>query len=353
MARAKGACPVSVKVAVFVAGSWGTALSEVLAHNGHDVYLWTRNEQQAEEINTEHTNGKYLPNVTLHPGIRATNSVEEAMNGAKACVVVAPSAAMRQVAGMMKPFLTDEMVVVHATKGFETETLKRMSEVLVEELGCSSDRIAVLSGPSHAEEVVKQCPTTVVVASTSTKAAEQAQDLFMNESFFRVYTNPDVIGVELAGALKNIIALGAGLSDGLEFGDNGKAALLTRGLAEIARLGVVMGANAMTFAGLAGVGDLVVTCTSRHSRNWRAGSLIGQGMAVDEVLAHMGMVVEGIRTTKAAHSLADRYDVQMPITEQLYRVLFESRDPKTAVECLMGRVRKNEIEEVATSDWSS
>jgi glycerol-3-phosphate dehydrogenase (NAD(P)+) len=338
---------VSAKVAVLVAGSWGTALSEVLAQNGHDVYLWTRHCDQAEEINEKHRNGKYLPDVKLHPGLKATCSMQEAMEGASACVVVAPSSAMRQVAGQMKPYVTDEMIIVHATKGFETESLARMSEVLASELECGLERIAVLSGPSHAEEVVLQCPTTVVVASAGLETAEQAQDLFMNDTFFRVYTNPDVLGVELAGSLKNIIALGAGLTDGLGFGDNAKAALLTRGLAEIARLGVKMGANALTFAGLAGVGDLVVTCTSQHSRNWRAGSMIGQGMAVDDVLSRMGMVVEGIRTTKAAYRLSEKYGVQMPITEQLYRVLFEGREAKTAVEYLMGRVRKHEIEEVA------
>ncbi|MCG7406430.1 NAD(P)H-dependent glycerol-3-phosphate dehydrogenase [Paenibacillus sp. ACRRX] len=343
---------MSVKVAVFVAGSWGTALSQVLADNGNEVVVWTRNEAQALEINERHSNEKYLPEVCLHEGIRATTSMEEAMKGAAACVIVAPSAAMRQVAAQMKPFWTDDMIAIHATKGFETETLERMSQVIEEELLCGEDRIAVLSGPSHAEEVVRQCPTTVVIASTSIQTAERAQDLFMNESYFRVYTNTDVLGVELAGALKNIIALGAGLSDGLGFGDNAKAALLTRGLAEIARLGVEMGANTVTFAGLAGVGDLVVTCTSTHSRNWRAGSMIGQGMPIPEVLDRMGMVVEGIRTTKAAFKLSDQYNVQLPITEQLHHVLFEGLDPKTAVESLMGRVRKNEIEDVAKSNWT-
>ncbi|UHA72949.1 NAD(P)H-dependent glycerol-3-phosphate dehydrogenase [Paenibacillus sp. 481] len=334
------------KVAVFVAGSWGTALSQVLAHNGHEVYLWTRNAEQANEINEHHTNEKYLPEMHLHPAIVATTSIEVAMKDASACVIVAPSGGMRSVTSQMKPFWKDNMIVVHATKGFETETLKRMSEVIEDELQCGADRIAVLSGPSHAEEVVRQCPTTVVIASTSLDAAERAQDLFMNESYFRVYTNQDIVGVELAGALKNIIALGAGLSDGLSFGDNAKAALITRGLAEIARLGVDMGANPLTFAGLAGVGDLVVTCTSQHSRNWRAGSMIGQGVPVNEVLSRMGMVVEGIRTTKAAYELAERRQIQMPIVEQLHRVLFENGDAKTAVEHLMGRVRKNELEEV-------
>ena len=343
---------MSGKVAVFVAGSWGTALCQVLADNGHQVMVWTRSEQQAEEINSRHTNAKYLPGIMLHPNIQASTSMQEVMQEASACLIVAPSAAMRQVASQMKPYWNNDMIVVHATKGFETETLDRMSEVIISELGCDQDHLAVLSGPSHAEEVVRKCPTTVVIASTSKATAERAQDLFMNDSYFRVYTNMDVIGVELAGALKNIIALGAGMSDGLGFGDNAKAALITRGLTEIARLGKEMGAHVMTFAGLAGVGDLVVTSTSKHSRNWRAGSMIGQGQAIEEVLANMGMVVEGIRTTKAAHFLAQKYHVQMPITDVLYRVLFEGLDPKTGVEQLMGRVRKYEIEEVAQTDWS-
>ncbi|MGZ9586891.1 NAD(P)H-dependent glycerol-3-phosphate dehydrogenase [Paenibacillus marinisediminis] len=343
---------MSGKVAVFVAGSWGTALCQVLADNGHQVMVWTRSEQQAEEINTRHTNAKYLPDIRLHPNIQATTSVQEVMDGAQACVVVAPSAAMRQVASQMKPYLTDDMFVVHATKGFETETLARMSEVLESELSCGMDRIAVLSGPSHAEEVVHKCPTTVVIASTSVTTAERAQDLFMNDSYFRVYVNTDVLGVELAGALKNIIALGAGMSDGLGFGDNAKAALITRGLTEIARLGVDLGANVLTFAGLAGVGDLVVTSTSKHSRNWRAGSMIGQGKQIDDVLSSMGMVVEGIRTTKATHFLAQKHHIQMPITDVLYRVLFEGLNPRIAVEQLMGRVRKHENEDVIQTEWT-
>ncbi|MBR2568560.1 MAG: NAD(P)H-dependent glycerol-3-phosphate dehydrogenase [Paenibacillus sp.] len=342
---------MSDKVAVIVAGSWGTALCQVLADNGHKVMVWTRSQEQADEINTIHTNSKYLPGSTLHPGIVATTNIEEAMKDVQLCLVVAPSSAMRQVAKQMKPFVSDAMTVIHATKGFEIETLERMSQVLHAELQCREDQIAVLSGPSHAEEVVMKRPTTVVVASTSEETADKAQVVFMNDAYFRVYTNRDVVGVELAGALKNIIALGAGLSDGLGYGDNAKAALVTRGLAEIARLGVEMGADVLTFAGLAGVGDLVVTSTSKHSRNWRAGYMIGQGKALAEVLENMGMVVEGIRTTKAACQLAKQYQVQMPIADVLYHVLFEGMAPKTGVELLMGRVRKNEQEDVAQTKW--
>lgn len=333
---------MTAKIAVLVAGSWGTALSEVLAQNGHHVYLWTRNLQQAATINDQHRNDTYLSTSVLHTNIYATCSMKEAMMGANVCIVAAPSAIMRHVASMMKPYWTNNMIVVHATKGFETETRKRMSEVLQEELACDLDQIAVLSGPSHAEEVIKQYVTTVVIASTAMKTAQQAQNLFMNDSFFRVYTNTDIVGVELAGALKNVIALGVGLADGLQLGDNSKAALMTRGLAEITRLGVAMGAKALTFAGLAGVGDVIVTCTSQHSRNWRAGFLLGQGMSVENVLLQMGMVVEGVRTTKAAYLFAANYDVEMPVVEQLHQVLFADRNPKIAIECLMGRMRQNE-----------
>lgn len=337
----------SKKTAVLVAGSWGTALASVLADNEHDVLLWTRHAEQAEEINNQHRNSRFLKDAELSPRIRATLSLEEAVSEADAVILVAPSSAVRDVTSKVRPFLRSDALMVHATKGFEADSLSRMTEVIAEELPqVDPSAIVVLSGPSHAEEVIVRCPTTVVVAAGKTEAAEAAQDLFMN-AYFRVYTNPDVTGVEVGGALKNIIALGAGMSDGLGYGDNAKAALMTRGLAEIARLGTAMGANPLTFAGLAGIGDLVVTCTSRHSRNWRAGYMLGQGKPLDEVLSSMGMVVEGVKTTKAAHVLSRRYQVSMPITDALFSVLFEQKPPKLAVEELMGRVRTHEIEEVA------
>jgi glycerol-3-phosphate dehydrogenase (NAD(P)+) len=340
---------VHKKVAVLVAGSWGTALARVLADNGNIVKLWTRNSAQANLINRERRNEKFLPGAILPEGITATSDMSEAVTDAEAVLFVAPSSAMREVARQAASYLHKEAMVIHATKGFETDTLKRMSTVLAEELRREEDRIVVLSGPSHAEEVIDRHPTTIVVASKETACAEAAQDLFMNDAYFRVYTNPDVVGVETAGAIKNIIALGAGLSDGLGFGDNAKAALITRGLAEIARLGAAMGANPLTFAGLAGVGDLIVTCTSKHSRNWRAGSMLAQGLPLEEVLERMGMVVEGVRTTKAAHMLASMHGVEMPITDQLYAVLFEGFSPEQAVGALMGRVRTHEIEEIAAA----
>jgi glycerol-3-phosphate dehydrogenase (NAD(P)+) len=334
---------MSKKVSVLVAGSWGTAIASVLAENQCDVTLWSRNAQQVAEINTQHRNRRFLGDIELSERIHATASMEEAMRDAHAVIVVAPSAAMRDVAKQMRPFISRETLLIHATKGFEAESLRRMSTVLADELPhCDASSIIVLSGPSHAEEVIKQYPTTVVVASENIKAAEAAQDLLIT-SYFRVYTNPDVIGVEVGGALKNIIALGAGLNDGLGYGDNAKAALLTRGLAEISRLGSAMGGNPLTFAGLAGIGDLIVTCTSKHSRNWRAGYLLAQGMPLGQVLQQMGMVVEGVKTTQAAYQLSRQFGVTMPIADELYSVLFDGKTPKEAVEDLMGRGKKHEL----------
>ncbi len=338
------------KVCVLVAGSWGTALAMVLADNGHDVRLWARNEEHVKEINERHENARFLPGVKLPSGLRATSDMEEAVKDAEAVVIASPSKAMREVARALKPFWHENMLCVHATKGMEVGTLKRMSTIIAEELGCEESKIGVICGPSHAEEVARRLPTTIAVASSNEGEAQRAQNLLMN-AYFRVYTNRDVLGAELAGAFKNIIALGAGMSDGLENGDNAKAALLTRGLAEITRIGTEMGANPLTFAGLAGVGDLVVTATSKHSRNWRAGYMLGQGKPLQEVLDSMGMVVEGIRTTEAAHFISQKYKVQMPIAEQLYHVLFEGLDPKTAVEALMGRGPKTEMEMISQETW--
>jgi len=330
------------KAAVLVAGSWGTALAYVLACNHFEVVMWTRTEAQAKEISTQHHNEKYLPNRVLPPNITATTYMEEALNGAELTLFAAPSSAMRDVARAAAPYVEANSIVVHATKGFEPESLKRMSVVLAEELGRPEAEIAVISGPSHAEEVILKLPTTVVVASQSIDVAEKAQEAFMNTAF-RVYTNNDVIGIEISGALKNIIALAAGLINGLQLGDNAKAALLTRGLAEISRLGVAMGANPLTFIGLAGVGDLVVTATSQHSRNWRAGYMLADGTPLAVVLDRMGMVVEGVKTTRAAYELAQQYGIEMPITEQLYGVLFNDQPLDRSIEALMGRMKTNEM----------
>jgi len=339
-----------MKATVLVAGGWGTALANVLADNGHEVALWTRSREQAEEINHEHHNRKLPGHYLIHAGVRATTSMEEAVQGSGLVLLAAPSSAMRDVAKQLCAFVEPDMLIVHATKGFETHSLLPMSAVIASELPhMSVEKIVALSGPSHAEEVIVRAPTTIVVASSHIKSAEAAQDWLMN-SYFRVYTNPDIKGAEVAGALKNIIAFGAGMSDGFGFGDNAKAALITRGLAEIARLGAAMGANPLTFAGLAGVGDLVGTCTSKHSRNWRAGYAVAQGQSLDEVLGKMGMVVEGVKTTKAAVELARRFEVDMPIAKQLHCVLFEGKSPKAAVEDLMGRVKTHELEDIAKTN---
>lgn len=335
------------KASVFVAGSWGTALASVLADNGTDVLLWTRSEAQAAELNERGTNAKYMPDVKLPANIRATTDAERAAAHGTALLFVAPSAAMRDVVRLVRAHVRKDQLILHATKGFEADTLKRMSVVIGEELPqIGPSGVVVLSGPSHAEEVIRRSPTTVVVASERQHLAEAAQTLLITPAF-RVYTNPDVAGVEIAGALKNIIAIGAGMSDGLGFGDNAKAALITRGLAEIGRLGVAMGANPLTFAGLAGVGDLIVTCTSRHSRNWRAGRMLAEGRSLPDVLQTLGMVVEGVRTTKAAITLAAQYRVELPIAAELHAVLFEGKHPRKAVEQLMGRGKTHEREDVS------
>lgn len=331
-------------IAVIGAGSWGTALAIVLADNGYQVKLWSRREEQVEEINECHTNQKYLPDVVLPATIQASTSFSEVLKETRYVLLVIPTAYLRQVLKQMSPYLTKEHIFIHSSKGLEPDTYKRVSEIIEEEIDLSKrSGIVVLSGPSHAEEVSKRYPTTVVVASRSLSLAEEVQDLFINHQF-RVYTNTDVIGVEVGGSLKNIIALAAGLSDGLGYGDNAKAALITRGLAEISRLGIELGAHPLTFSGLAGVGDLIVTCTSKHSRNWRCGYAIGQGKNLESILLEMGMVVEGVRTTKAAYQLALEMGVEMPITTELYRVLFENKSPRQAVDDLMARGKTHEME---------
>lgn len=333
------------KISVFGAGSWGTALSYVLAQNGHDVLLWTHRAEQAEEIN-QHTNNRYLKNIQLPENLKATSDLKAAVAHSSTFVIAVPTKAVREVCTAITGELDKKILFVHVSKGIEPDSLKRISEMIREEVPAQwLEDVVVLSGPSHAEEVVLEQPTTVTAACENTAAAEKVQDLFMNQ-YFRVYTNTDVIGVEIGGALKNIIALAVGITDGLGFGDNAKAALMTRGLAEIARLGVKMGATPLTFSGLTGVGDLIVTCTSPHSRNWRAGNMLGKGKTIDQVLEEMGMVVEGIRTTKAAHQLSAAYNVPMPITDALYAVLFEGVSTKDAVELLMGRMKKNEMEDL-------
>ncbi|WP_079525843.1 NAD(P)H-dependent glycerol-3-phosphate dehydrogenase [Solibacillus isronensis] len=334
-------------VVVLGAGSWGTALAIVLAENGHNTLIWSHREDQAAEINEQHTNKKYLPNTILPSNLKATSNLEEAAKHGSTIVMAVPTKGIREVCGKISDYLTEKALFVHVSKGIEPDTLMRISELMKESLADNAvSDIVVLSGPSHAEEVVLKHPTTVTAACENLEAAEKVQDLFMNQ-YLRVYTNDDVIGVEIGGALKNVIALAAGMTDGLDFGDNAKAALITRGLAEITRLGVKMGGNPFTFAGLTGMGDLIVTCTSVHSRNWRAGNLLGKGMKLEQVLDEMGMVVEGVRTTKATYQLSKKYDVSMPITSALYDVLFNNMEPRALVESLMLRTKKSEIDEMS------
>jgi glycerol-3-phosphate dehydrogenase (NAD(P)+) len=334
------------KIAVLGAGSWGTALSMVLSDNGHAVKLWSHNDEQVQEINEHHTNGHYLPEIILPELIVAYHSLADALSEVEIIVLAVPTKAIREVVGKIREIQKTPLTIVHVCKGIEPDSLLRISEMIQQEMPRNLLKdLVVLSGPSHAEEVSLRHPTTVAVTSENMKAAEVIQDLFINQNF-RVYTNPDVIGVEIGGALKNIIALAAGITDGLGYGDNAKAALITRGLAEIARLGTKMGANPLTFSGLTGIGDLIVTCTSVHSRNWRAGNMLGKGQSLNEVLNNMGMVVEGVRTTKAAYQLAEKYHVSMPITKALYHVLFDGGNPKEATDLLMARGKTNEMNDL-------
>lgn len=338
---------VKNKVAVLGTGSWGTALACHLASLDNHVYLWSRRPQQVEEIKTTRENARYLPGVFLPKQVIVTANIEETLADCVAVISSAPSHSFREVLELATPLITPGTLVVNTAKGIEEDTLLRMSEVFTQVAGEKrAGDYAVLSGPSHAEEVAQKMPTAVVVASASQESAQAAQDLFMGESF-RVYTNPDITGVEIGGALKNIIALGTGIIDGLIGSDNAKAALMTRGLAEITRLGVAMHANPLTFAGLAGLGDLIVTCTSMHSRNRRAGIEIGRGKKLNEALEGVNMVVEGVRTTRATRGLAKKWGVEMPITEQMYRVLFEGLHPAQTVKNLMTRTKTHEVEEVA------
>jgi glycerol-3-phosphate dehydrogenase (NAD(P)+) len=325
------------EVAVLNAGGWGTALAVVLARGGHDVRLWTRRPEQAEALAATRQNETYLPGVTLGPTIRPTADLAEAVDGCAAVVMVPISAAVRELAHRLGPLLPDEALVVHGTKGLERESLLRLSEVIERELRPSHrGRVAVLSGPTHAEEVGRGIPSAAVVACPDQDVATALQAL-LTGSTFRVYTNTDVIGVELCAALKNVVALATGVGDGLGGGDNARAAMLTRSLAEISRLVIAAGGTAETVAGLAGIGDLIATCTSRHSRNRRAGEQIGQGVPLDQVLSESRQVVEGVPATRAALALARKYDVSMPIVEQAHAVLFEGRSPRDAMTELLSR----------------
>lgn len=327
------------KIAVIGAGSWGTALAITLGKNGHEVRIWDINEEHLKALESDRENKRFLPGCTFTDNIKVSFNREDAIADTDIVLFSAPAQFFRSAIEGALPYLKENMILVNVAKGIEQKTLKRMSEIAKEI--APQFRYVVLSGPSHAEEVGRCLPTTVASASDCIEAAKEIQDAFMNE-YFRVYTNSDVCGVELGGALKNIIALGAGISDGLGFGDNAKAALMTRGIVEITRLGVALGAKQETFSGLAGVGDLIVTCTSMHSRNRRCGIMIGEGITPQQAIENVGMVVEGMYTAEAAYQLAKNVGVEMPITEAIYEVINGRVDAQKAVWSLMGRDRKHE-----------
>lgn len=332
------------KVAVLGSGSWGTALAKVLVENGHDVVMWSRVEDQAivDEINKDHTNKRYLQDLELPAELVATTDLEEAISGREIIVVVIPTVGIRSTAKQLNALITDPKIIVHASKGLEQGTHMRISSVIEEEIDADKRQAVVaLSGPSHAEQVAVQDLTSITSASENMDAAERVQYLFMND-YFRVYRNEDIVGVELGAALKNIIAVGAGALNGIGFGDNAIAALLTRGLAEITRLGVSLGADPITFMGLSGVGDLIVTGTSVHSRNWRAGKLIGEGRDLESIHEEIGMAIEGLSTVIAAKELAEDSNIEMPITQAIYEVVYEGADVSETILELMRREGKAE-----------
>lgn len=337
-----------MKAGIMGAGSWGTAIACHLGKKGYDVSIWDRNEQLISDINRTKTNERYLSGVVIPENVSGTNEIDKCVENTEIIVIAVPSQGVRDVCTRLKGHINENQYFVSLAKGIENGTLKRVSEVIFEFF--PKNPIGIISGPSHAEEVSRDIPTTVVSSSVSLEVAEYLQDVFITPSF-RVYTNPDIIGVELGAAIKNVIALAAGISDGLGYGDNTKAALMTRGIAEIARLGIAMGAEPLTFAGLSGIGDLIVTCTSNHSRNRRAGILIGKGMSVEEAVKEVKMVVEGITTTKSVYELSKKLDIDMPINSQLYEVLFEGKEPAGAVQELMMRNKRHEIEEVVHKMW--
>lgn len=331
-------------VAVLGAGSWGMALSKVLAENGHDVKVWSRPEgiSIVNEINEHHTNKRYFEDVVFPESITATTDLKEAIAGREIIVIVIPTVGIRDLTKQLNEIITDPKIIVHASKGLEQGTHLRISTIIEEEISEEKRKgIAVLSGPSHAEEVVVQDLTSITSASENEEVAKIIQDLFMND-YFRIYRNVDVIGVELGAALKNIIALGAGTLKGLGYGDNAIAALVTRGLAEISRLGIALGAEPRTFMGLSGVGDLIVTSTSSHSRNWRAGKLIGEGHDIDSIQEEIGMAIEGLSTVIAAKELSEECNIEMPITEAIYQVAYEDANVSETVLDLMRREGKAE-----------
>ena len=326
-------------ISVLGAGSWGTALSLLLYQNGHQVALWSALEDEVKMLREKREHASKLPGVKLPEDMDITADLEKCLKSVDVAVLAVPSPFTRSTAHQMKPYVKDGQIIVNVAKGVEENSLMTLSEIIEQEI--PQAEVAVLSGPSHAEEVGRGLPTTCVVSAHKRKTAEYLQGIFMSP-VFRVYTTPDILGVELGAALKNVIALAAGTADGLGYGDNTKAALITRGIAEISRLGVKMGARQETFYGLSGIGDLIVTCASVHSRNRKAGYLMGKGYTMQEAMDEVKMVVEGVYSAKAAKELAEKYQVEMPLVEEVNRVLFEDKKPADAVRDLMLRDKKIE-----------
>jgi glycerol-3-phosphate dehydrogenase (NAD(P)+) len=331
------------KVSIIGAGSFGTALSVVLGHGGFSVTLWARERNVVEKINSERKNPDYISDVELPDSVSATDSLEVALDSAEIVLFATPTHALRSVATNVKPFITGKEIIVTVSKGIEKDTLMTPTQILVSVFDgiILEDQIGVLSGPSHAEEVSKFKPTTVVAAAYSKRVARIIQETFMTP-MFRVYLNQDIIGVEIGAALKNIMAIAAGIADGADMGDNAIAALITRGLHEMKRMGVAMGASQDTFSGLTGLGDLIVTCTSEHSRNRYVGYNIGQGKKLDEIITGMNMVAEGVKTTDSVNQWAEKNNIEMPITRAVHKVLFDNMDPTDALIELMTRNPKEE-----------
>ena len=331
------------KISVIGSGGWGIALTILLHKNGHNLTIWSFDKKEAEELKINRQNKTKLPNILLPEDIKVTNNLKEAVDNKDILVLAVPSKAIRSVSKSLKDIIKDNQIIVNVAKGLEEDTLKTMTDIIEEELKEKNPQVAVLSGPSHAEEVGKGIPTTCVVSAHNKELTLHLQNIFMNPSF-RVYRSPDMIGVEIGGALKNVIALAAGIADGLNYGDNTKAALITRGIKEISSLGVAMGGEQSTFYGLTGLGDLIVTCASMHSRNRRAGILLGQGKTLDEAIKEVNMVVEGVYSAKSALMAAKKYNIEIPIIEQVNAVLFENKNAAEAVNELMIRDKKLEIQ---------
>ena len=335
------------RIGVVGAGSWGTALANLLADNGHPVLMWAYEEEVAKQVEEGRENRTYLEGIELNENLHATTDLAEAVSDRDLVLSVSPSHVTRTVMGQAAPHLAPRTVIVSASKGIENETLQTMSEVLGEALPeANRDKVCFLSGPSFAREVGRRLPTAVTIASSNEEAARYAQETF-SSPYFRTYTSEDVVGVEMGGALKNVIAIACGVSDGLGLGHNTRAGIITRGLAEITRLGIKLGANPLTFSGLAGMGDLVLTCTGDLSRNRTVGLRLGKGESLQEILDSMKMVAEGVKTTRSTRDLALRHYVEMPITQQVYAILFEGQAPGDALAALMGRDQKHELAGIA------